>query len=41
LLKLGASADAKPTLQQFSVDGIVAPDEALLTTARKRVGAKK
>ncbi|MCC6809702.1 MAG: PhnD/SsuA/transferrin family substrate-binding protein [Deltaproteobacteria bacterium] len=41
LLKLGSSPDAQPTLQQFSVDGIVAADEALLAESRKRFGAKK
>lgn len=41
LLKLGTSAEAKPTLEQFGVDGVVAADQPLLAAARKRVGAKK
>ncbi len=40
LLTLAQNPDAKSTLQQFSVDGIVAPDVASISAARKRAQKK-
>lgn len=38
LIAAATSSDAKGSLQQFSVDGIVEPDEVVLAQSRKRLG---